>query len=157
MGPDRKLKLWSGYSCCATAFHGSLICLLKSIGNKLHQTSKLRQQSTNEPCMFFRNFAFFLLAHWIILRTRSKLGDFNTSGQIRCDAAPIPWDFFRKDPGWWDEPFSILGGAWLLIHTNCCVGMILFHYLLIHFGHRLAANGVKNPKMNGDIVYNIIT
>lgn len=146
MGSDRKLKLWSGYSCCATAFHGSLICLLKSIGNKLHQTSKPRQQPTNQPCMFFRIFVFFLLAHWIILRTRSKLGDFNTSGQIRCDAAPIPWDFFRKDPGWWDEPFSILGGAWLLVHTNCC-GDDLSHYLLIHFGHRPAANGVKNPKI----------
>ena len=47
-------------------------CLLKSIGNKLHQTSKLRQQSTNQPCMFFRIFVFFLLAHWIILHLKDE-------------------------------------------------------------------------------------
>ena len=148
MGSDRKLKLWSGYSCCATAFHGSLICLLKSIGNKLHQTSKLNQQPTNQPCMFFRNFAFFLLAHWIILRTRSKLGDFNTSGQIRCDAAPIPW-------GWGDEPFSILGGAWLLVHTNGCVGMICFIIFWFILGTDLLQTlwKILSLKINGDIVY----
>ncbi len=32
----------------------SLICLLKPTCNKLHQTCKIKQEPTNQPCMFFR-------------------------------------------------------------------------------------------------------